>query len=240
MTLLQYSWRSPIVDESLIVDDDGRVRLFVLTPGDDAHRDQVGTYQLDPDPCRVERLRAMLSRADGVRASNPSDGVETSAEVEAAERVEAECAGALREEVLGRPYAVLRATSTFTSPVPSLSVTNVIVESLGSSDVIFELDPLSLRLCWPGGAEALASPAIGFLDGEGQLVDGLYTAATLPAGSRAACSLIGALTIPLDVSPDECWVGFGGTLLLRTEGPNSTVDIPVPTDRFLVATRAKG
>ena len=219
MTLFQYAWRSPVFDESLVVDDDGALHLYVLVPGDDAHRDQAGTYFLPADASRVERLQQRL------------------VDVGAREGAEAELAGELRTEALAHPLAVIRASATFLSPIPTMSVTNVIVDNIGTIDVMFELDPSSLQLCWPGGTQPLTPPTIGFLNGSGELVDGLHTPATLPAGTRAACSLVGDVALPDAVSLDTCWVSFAGKLLTVPDATGATIDIAVPTEQFVVTTR---
>jgi hypothetical protein len=67
------------------------------------------------------------------------------------------------------------------------SVLGLSFASIGSEPVTVRLDADGVRLLDPDGPwRSLAAPRMGLVDGEGNLLDGRYTAATIPAGGLGA------------------------------------------------------
>jgi hypothetical protein len=228
MSIFRHTWRSSVIDESLVVEDDGQVLLRVLQPLNDAHRSAVGTYQVGADLDRVRRICSKTGLTPtGFNAQSNTD-----------QAVDDALAAELRTEALGHPLAVLRATASFVNPIRSLHMITIVVENVGTVDVVFDIDPSAFRLHRNGETQTLSPPSIGFVDGEGHLLDGLHTPATVPAGFLAACSLAGRSTPHALAFDSASWVSFSGRLAPVRYPPLEDAGLAAPTDQFVVRTEA--
>jgi len=228
-------------DEELVLGADGTAWLAVRVAVDPAREDRVGSFRAVAGP---ELLAAARRLAAGVATLAAPDGAVV-ATVEAGGAMAGLGPGVpgaaaellalldeLTERALGDPVATCRfaLVEVAAAAGPGLAL---VVANDGAEPVLVSIDPAILAVEWRDGAavcgrDAVSAPPIGLVDRDGELLDGLFVPATIPARSTAA------LTLPLArVAGPAVLAEVGGWIALR--GPGANPDLPL--DRFAARTR---
>jgi hypothetical protein len=230
-------------DEQLALTPDGDLWLWVRRPLDAARGDLVGSFRAaapagirhdlerlagavvaGPGPAGPDAL-AEVATAAGTALVGPGDGPDAAALLALLD--------AATEVALDHPLAAARFSAAATAVGPGgRGRLSIVVVGVGREDVTLTIDPAQTALARdaadPGVPGLLPPPAIGLVDANADLLDGLY------APARIAPGRIGALGIPCEPPPATGGlVRVGGRILLL--GPWPSLD--VPADAYLAAGR---
>jgi hypothetical protein len=119
-----------------------------------------------------------------------------------------------------RPVSAVRTRAAVMAPPGGDPVLGLSFTSIGTEPAVLGLDPAAVRLIAAEGSwHEVPPPRMGLVEGAGNLLDGLYTPATMPPGTVGAWVLAAA-----DAAPGQR-VRAGGTV--RASGWWTTSNAPV-------------
>ncbi|WP_435770256.1 hypothetical protein [Nocardioides sp. SYSU DS0651] len=236
LRLARGGFAGEVGDETAAVADDGSAWLWVARPADGARRDLVGTFRgrLDPEHvAEARRLAASLTGAPVHAGGAPPHAVLASS-AGGSLVVPSSSGGELESRLrrlddlvtavaLESPLATVRFSARLTPgqpPQPHLVAhgeagpVRVLITPGTSAVQWLDRDRRSLS------SQPMPAPAMGLVDVDAALLDGLRRPATLAAGSA------GALTVAAAPPADAAAVGLRvtGRIALRT--PDAEDDLP--------------
>ncbi len=196
---LAVTWRSVGTHQILAVRDDGTVWLWALaTIG--AGSDVVGTFRTSlPDDRRpdLDAAAGVLVRAGAavpgqlgltLTSGDRSGWVPLGGEDA---RTVSDLVVPLVDAARMAPVAAARLTTHVIAAPTGARVAGFSLTSVGSEPVTALLDRDTLALTtFDGDWQPLTPPRMGLVGAGGELLDGLYQAATIPPGTTAACSVL--------------------------------------------------
>jgi hypothetical protein len=213
-------WRAPGTHQALALHGDD-VWFWTFASPEPRWADVAGTFRIAATPDERAALTAL-------RAGDDADGLTLLLTVAgrtarvAAGSVMGRQVGAavtpLLERLRAAPVAAVAVRAAVVAPPGGLpAMLGLTVDSIGTEPAVLGLAAEAVRLGAADGAwRPVPAPRMGLVDGTGTLLDGLYAAATVPAGGRGAWVLPGVTASGVHEMRAQC-VRIGGTI--RVAGP---------------------
>ena len=209
-------WRAPGTHQALALSGDD-VWFWTFASPEPRWADVTGTFRTEATPAERAALTALSPGDDEPGGLALQLTVAGRTARVAVGSVLGRQVGAAVDPLLDRlratPVSAVALTAAIVTPPGGLpAMLGLTVDSIGTKPAVLGLDAGAVRLGVPDGAwQPVPPPRMGLVDGAGTLLDGLYGAATVPAGARGAWVLPG---VPADEAQR---VRIGGTI--RVAGP---------------------
>jgi hypothetical protein len=214
-------WQAPGTHQALALHGDD-VWFWTFASPEPRWADVAGTFRIPATPSERRALAALTAVGDsseglalqltvGGRTTRVAAGSELGRRVGA-------IIGPLLDRLRTAPVSAVAVSAAVVTPPGGLpAMLGLTVDSIGPEPAVLALDGDAVRLGAPAGAwRSVPAPRMGLVDGDGTLLDGLYAAATVPAGGRGAWVLPGVDADGVHEVRAQC-VRIGGTI--RVVGP---------------------
>ena len=206
-------WRTPGMHQALAVHGDD-VWLWTFASPEPRWADVAGTFRVAA-PAEAAALAALtvddepgdlpLQLTVAGRTARVAAGSELGRRVGAV-------VGPLLDRLRAAPVSAVSLTAAVVTPPGGLpAMLGLALDALGPEPAVLGLDAGGVRLGADGAWQPVPAPRMGLVDADGTLLDGLYAAATVPAGGS------GAWVLPGVAVGDAQRVRIGGTV--RVAGP---------------------
>lgn len=207
-------WRTPGAHQALAVHGDD-VWFWTFASPEPRWADVAGTFRVAA-PSEAAALAALV--VDDEPGDLPLEltvsgrTARVAAGSELGRRVGA-VVGPLLDRLRAAPVSAVSVTAAVVTPPGGLpAMLGLTIDALGPEPAVLGLDADGVRLGADDGAwQPVPAPRMGLVDADGALLDGLYAAATVPAGGRGAWVLPG---VPVGEAQRA---RIGGTI--RVAGP---------------------
>ena len=208
-------WRAPGTHQALALHGDD-VWFWTFASPEERWADVAGTFRVVATPSEQAALAALtvddvpsgltLQLTVAGRTGRVAAGSELGRRVGAV-------VGPLLDRLRAAPVSAVSLTAAVVRPPGGLpAMLGLTIDALGPEPAVLALDAGAVRLGAANEAwQPVPAPRMGLVDAAGALLDGLYAAATVPAGGRGAWVLPG---VPVGEAQR---VRIGGTL--RVAGP---------------------
>ena len=219
-------WRAPGTHQALALSGDD-VWFWTFASPEVRWADVTGTFRTEATPAERAALTALspgddepggpaLQLTAAGRTARVAVGSALGRQVGAA-------VGPLLDRLRDAPVSAAALSAAVVAPPGGLpAMLGLTVDSIGPAPVVLGLDAGAVRLDAPDGSwQAVPAPRMGLVGADGELLDGLYRAATVPPGAR------GAWVLPGVPAGDARRVRIGGTIRVAGPVPAGTVAFEV-------------
>jgi hypothetical protein len=218
-------WRAPGTHQALALSGDD-VWFWTFGSPEARWADVAGTFRITATPDERSALSALTA------ADDESGGL--TLQLTVAGRTARVAAGSLLGRQVGAavaplldrlraaPASAVALSAAVVAPPGLPAMLGLTVDSIGAAPAVLGLDAGAVRLGAPDGAwQAVPAPRMGLVGADGELLDGLYRAATVPGGAR------GAWVLPGVPAGGAQRVRVGGTIRVAGPVPAGTVAFEV-------------
>jgi hypothetical protein len=209
-------WRSPGTHQALALSGDD-VWFWTFASPESRWADVAGTFRISAAPDERAALAALVPEDDepgglGLQLTAAGRTARVAVGSPLGLRVGAAVAPLLDRLRAAPVSAVALSAAVVTPPAGLPTMLGLTVDSIGTDPAVLVLRADGIRFDVPDGAwRPVPAPRMGLVGADGALLDGLYTAATVPPGERGAWMLPG---VPTD---DAQRLRINGTI--RVAGP---------------------
>ena len=219
-------WRAPGTHQALALSGDD-VWFWTFASPEARWADVTGTFRTAATPAERAALTALSPGDDepgGLALQLTVAGRTARVAVGSAlgRRVGA-AVGPLLDRLRATPVSAAALSAAVVAPPGGLpAMLGLTVDSIGPAPAVLGLDAGAVRLDAPDGSwQAVPAPRMGLVGADGELLDGLYRAATVPPGAR------GAWVLPGVPAGEARRVRIGGTIRVAGPVPAGTVAFEV-------------